>query len=70
MTQWFAKFKRGDLVRVRLGRHATVWTVVEEDTGRTPGLDSQPVYRLRRQVGNYLKDRYVYESELRMVQEQ
>ena len=53
------KFRVGDKVRVRDGGR-TVWTVVGDDTNRTPTVDLQPAYRL--QHGTH--QRYAYEADL------
>lgn len=53
----------GDLVRLEQspGADAAVWTVVEEDTNRTPVRDAQPAYLI--ECGR--RRRYVYEADLR-----
>ena len=59
MTAEERKFTVGDKVRVRDGGR-TVWTVVDDDTNRTPTVDLQPAYRLQ----NGTHHRYAYEADL------
>lgn len=64
----FRRFKPGDRVLVRGTRMAetTIWTVIGDDTNRTPVNDHEPAYRLRRESypKNHHNERYAYESDL------